>query len=325
LVLSFGKICPALLTGCTIIVKPSPFTPYTSLKAIELAQTIFPPGVVQVLGGDDKLGPMFTEHPGIAKISFTGSTATGKKIMAACSKTLKRVTLELGGNDASIVREDVDIEATAPQLVMGAFQNSGQVCVATKRIYIHEKIYRPMVDAMAKVAATLKVGSPDEKGVMLGPTQNQMQYEKVKTFFQDSKDKGYNFITGSGDVEEKKGFWIQPAIIDNPPNDSKIIQEEQFGLILPVQPYSDEEEVIKRANSTNSGLGACVWSKDEKAAERIALRLEAGSVFINSFEKPTPQAIFGGHKESGIGGEWGTQGLLSYCNPHVIHLYKSKL
>ncbi|KAG9960568.1 betaine aldehyde dehydrogenase 1, partial [Aureobasidium melanogenum] len=325
LVLSFGKICPALLTGCTIIVKPSPFTPYTSLKAIELAQTIFPPGVVQVLGGDDKLGPMFTEHPGIAKISFTGSTATGKKIMAACSKTLKRVTLELGGNDASIVREDVDIEATAPQLVMGAFQNSGQVCVATKRIYIHEKIYRPMVDAMAKVAASLKVGTPDEKGVMLGPTQNQMQYEKVKTFFQDSKDKGYNFITGSGDVEEKKGFWIQPAIIDNPPNDSKIIQEEQFGLILPVQPYSDEEEVIKRANSTNSGLGACVWSKDEKAAERIALRLEAGSVFINSFEKPTPQAIFGGHKESGIGGEWGTQGLLSYCNPHVIHLYKSKL
>ncbi|KAK6002968.1 hypothetical protein QM012_000813 [Aureobasidium pullulans] len=325
LVLSFGKICPALLTGCTIIVKPSPFTPYTSLKAIELAQTIFPPGVIQVLGGDDMLGPMFTEHPGIAKISFTGSTATGKKIMAACSKTLKRVTLELGGNDASIVREDVDIEATAPQLVMGAFQNSGQVCVATKRIYIHEKIYRPMVDAMAKVAASLKVGTPDEQGTMLGPIQNQMQYEKVKTFFQDSKDKGYNFIAGSGEVATKEGFWIQPAIIDNPPNDSKIIQEEQFGLILPVQPYSDEEEVINRANSTNSGLGACVWSKDVKAAERIALRLQAGSVWINSFEKPTPQAIFGGHKESGIGGEWGTQGLLSYCNPHVIHLYKSKL
>ncbi|KAG9948183.1 betaine aldehyde dehydrogenase 1, partial [Aureobasidium melanogenum] len=325
LILSFGKICPALLTGCTIIVKPSPFTPYSSLKAIELAQTIFPPGVVQVLGGDDKLGPMFTEHPGIAKISFTGSTVTGKKIMAACSKTLKRVTLELGGNDASIVREDVDIEATAPQLVMGAFQNSGQVCVATKRIYIHEKIYRPMVDAMSKAAANLKVGTPDEKGIMLGPIQNQMQYEKVKTFFQDSKDKGYKFAAGSADVENKAGFWLQPAIIDNPPNDSKIIQEEQFGLILPVQPYSDEEEVIRRANNSNSGLGACVWSKDEEAAHRIALRLQAGSVFVNSFEKLTPQAIFGGHKESGIGAEWGTQGLLSYCNPQVIHFYKSKL
>lgn len=178
---------------------------------------------------------------------------------------------------------------------------------------------------MVKVAASLKVGNPDDEGAMLGPIQNEMQYEKVKTFFQDSKDKGYNFVAGSADVENKNGFWLQPAIIDNPPNDSKIIQEEQFGLILPVQPYSDEEEVINRANDTNAGLGACVWSKDEKAAERIALRLQAGSVFINSFEKPTPQALFGGHKESGIGGgEWGTQGLLSYCNPHVIHLYKSK-
>ena len=129
LILSFGKIIPALLTGCTIIVKPSPFTPYTALKTIELAQNVFPPGVVQVLGGDDRLGPMFTAHPGISKISFTGSIATGKAIMMACSKTLKRVTLELGGNDASIVRGDVDIEATAPQLVMGAFQNSGQVCI----------------------------------------------------------------------------------------------------------------------------------------------------------------------------------------------------
>lgn len=201
-----------------------------------------------------------------------------------------------------------------------------QVCVATKRIYIHESIYRPMVDAMAKVASSLKVGTPDEEGTMLGPIQNQMQYDRVKTFFADSKEKGYKFATGTGDVQKNNnGYFIQPAIIDNPPNDSKIIQEEQFGLILPVQPYSDEEEVIARANNTNTGLGACVWSKDIQAAERIALRLQAGSVFINSFEKPTPQAIFGGHKESGIGGEWGTQGLLSYCNPHVIHLYKSKL
>lgn len=136
LILSFGKIIPALLTGCTIIVKPSPFTPYTALKAIELAQNVFPPGVVQVLGGDDRLGPMFTAHPGISKISFTGSIATGKKIMEACSKTLKRVTLELGGNDASIVRGDVDIEATAPQLVMGAFQNSGQVYIPKSWTYV---------------------------------------------------------------------------------------------------------------------------------------------------------------------------------------------
>jgi acyl-CoA reductase-like NAD-dependent aldehyde dehydrogenase len=148
-----------------------------------------------------------------------------------------------------------------------------------------------MVDAMVKAAASLKVGHPDEDGAMLGPIQNEMQYEKVKTFFKDSKDQGHNFVAGSGDVEKRDGFWLQPAIIDNPPNDSKIIREEQFGLILPVQPYSDEEEVIARANDSNAGLGACVWSKDEAAAQRIALRLQAGSVFINSFEKPTPQAI----------------------------------
>ncbi|KAF1347527.1 Aldehyde/histidinol dehydrogenase [Delphinella strobiligena] len=326
LILSFGKIIPAVLTGCTIIVKPSPFTPYSALKAIELAQEVFPPGVISVLGGDDQLGPWMTAHPGIAKISFTGSTATGKRIMEACAKTLKRVTLELGGNDASIVLPDVDIEKVAPELVLGSMQNSGQVCVATKRIYIHEKIYKPMLEAMVKAAANLKVGAPDEEGVMLGPVQNAMQYERVKGFFEDSKKNGYKFAVGHPDVAESKGYFIQPTIIDNPPNDSRIIAEEPFGPIVPTQPWSDEEEVIARANGTNSGLGACVWGSDVEAAERIAMRLEAGSVFVNSWEKPTPQAIFGGHKESGIGGEWGTQGLLSYCNPHVIHLYKqSKL
>ena len=139
-----GKVVPALMTGNTIIVKPSPCTPYTALKAIEMAQSIFEPGVVQVLGGDDKLGPMMTAHPGIAKISFTGSIATGKKIMAACANTLKRCTLELGGNDASIILPDVDIKATAPQVVMGAFQNSGQVCVATKRIFLSASLSAPM-------------------------------------------------------------------------------------------------------------------------------------------------------------------------------------
>ncbi|GAB7351735.1 hypothetical protein MBLNU459_g2320t1 [Dothideomycetes sp. NU459] len=326
LILSFGKIVPAILTGCTIIIKPSPFTPYTALKAIELAQEVLPPGVLQVLGGDDKLGPMMTAHPGIAKISFTGSIATGKRIMEACSKTLKRVTLELGGNDASIVLPDVDIERVAPELVMGAFQNSGQVCVATKRIYIHEKIYKPMLEAMTKAAANLKVGNPNEEGVMLGPVQNAMQYERVVGFFEDSKKQGYTFAAGKPDVETGKGYFIQPTIIDNPPNDSRIISEEPFGPIVPTQPWSDEEEVIERANSMNTGLGACVWSKDVAHAEKIALRLEAGSVFVNSWEKLTPQVIFGGHKESGIGGEWGQQGLLAYCNPHVVHTYKdSKL
>ena len=306
-----------------MIVKPSPFTPYTALKFAELAQEVLPPGVLQVVGGNNELGVSLCLHPDIAKISFTGSTATGKKVMETSAKTLKRVTLELGGNDASIILPDVDIKKVAPEVVMGAFQNSGQVCVATKRIYIHESIYKEFLEEMVNFTNTIKVGNPDDGDNILGPVQNKMQYERVKGFFEDSKSKGYKFATGGPDVAASKGYFVPPTIIDNPPNASRIIQEEPFGPIVPTQPWSDLEEVIARANNTNTGLGACVWSKDEEKASKIARRLEAGSVFVNSYEKPTPQAIFGGHKESGIGGEWGKTGLLAYCNARAIHVYKS--
>ncbi|KAF2017782.1 aldehyde dehydrogenase [Aaosphaeria arxii CBS 175.79] len=323
LILSIGKIAPALLTGNTMIIKPSPFTPYTGLKLVELAQQVFPPGVLQAVGGNNELGALLTTHPDVAKISFTGSIATGKKVMEASAKTLKRVTLELGGNDASIILPDVDIKKVAPEVVMGAFQNSGQVCVATKRIYIHESIYKEFLEEMVNFTKTIKVGNPDDGDNLLGPIQNSMQYEKVKGFFADSKAKGYKFAVGEPDVAASKGFFIQPTIIDNPPNDSMIITEEPFGPIVPTQPWSDIDEVIARANNTNTGLGGCVWGKDVEAAKKVAKRMEAGSIFVNSYEKPTPQAIFGGHKESGIGGEWGTTGLLAFMNAHVIHVYKS--
>lgn len=242
--------------------------------------------------------------------------------MAASAKTLKRVTLELGGNDASIILPDVDVKKIAPEVVMGAFQNSGQVCVATKRIYIHESIYKEFLEEMVKFTKTIKIGNPDDGDNLLGPIQNSMQYEKVKSFFEDSKSNGYKFAVGEADVPSSKGFFIKPTIIDNPPNDSKIITEEPFGPIVPTQPWSDLEEVIARANDTNTGLAACVWGKDVEKAAKVARRLEAGSVFVNSWEKPTPQAIFGGHKESGIGGEWGKTGLLAFMNAHVIHIYK---
>ncbi|KAH7138598.1 aldehyde dehydrogenase domain-containing protein [Dendryphion nanum] len=324
LILALGKVAPALLTGNTIIIKPSPFTPYTGLKAVELAQQIFPPGVLQAVGGNNELGALMTTHPDIAKISFTGSIATGKKVMQASANTLKRVTLELGGNDASIILPDVDIKKVAPEVVMGAFQNSGQVCVATKRIYIHESIYKEFLQEMVNFTKTIKVGNPDDGDNLLGPVQNSMQYEKVKGFFADSKAKGYKFAVGEPDISSSsKGFFIKPTIIDNPPNDSRIIAEEPFGPIVPTQPWSDIEEVIARANDTETGLGACVWGKDVEKASKIARRLEAGSVFVNSWEKPTPLATFGGHKQSGIGGEWGKTGLLAFMNVHVIHVYKS--
>lgn len=171
LILSAGKIAPALMVGNTVVVKPSPFTPYTSLKMVELAQEILPPGVLQVVGGNNDLGAAMCAHPDIAKISFTGSIATGKKVMETSAKTLKRVTLELGGNDASIILPDVDIKKVAPEVVMGAFQNSGQVCVATKRIYIHESIYKEFLQEMVAFTKTIKVGNPDDGDNMLGPVQ----------------------------------------------------------------------------------------------------------------------------------------------------------
>ena len=225
-----GKVAPAVIAGNAIIIKPSPYTPYTGLKAVELAQEVFPPGLIQVVGGDDAIGPMLTGHPDIQKISFTGSIATGKKVMAACANTLKRVTLELGGNDPAIVLPDVNIEETAKECAMGAMYNSGQVCVDSKRIFVHESIYKPFIDAMIGFVKTLKVGASDGSDTMLGPIQNEMQYEKVKGFFADSKAKGYKFAHGEPEVAKGAGFFIQPTIIDNPPRDSKIWSEEPFGM-----------------------------------------------------------------------------------------------
>ena len=322
LVLSFTKIAPALVTGCCIIVKPSPYTPYSTLKAVEIGHAFFPPGVLQVLGGDDKLGPWIVSHPAIQKISFTGSIPTGKKIMAECAKTLKRVTLELGGNDASIICPDVDIEKTAGPVVMAAFKNSGQICVASKRIYIHESVYQPFLKAMVSFANGLTVGNPFEEGTQIGPIQNAMQFEKVKGFLNDCSEQGFNFATkGSSEQKSSKGYFVQPTIIASPPDESKIVAEEPFGPIIPVQSWSDEDDVIRRTNDTKTGLGACIWAKDIERAERIARQLEVGSIYVNSPLRPDWRVYFSGHKESGIGGERGLMGLLAYCNSQAVHVY----
>lgn len=230
LVLAMGKIGAALITGNCVITKPSPFTPYSILKFTELVQSIFPPGVIQVLNGDDKTGPLLCEHPDVHKISFTGSIATGKRIMASASKTLKRVTLELGGNNGSIVCPDVDIKFVASQVAVGSFFNSGQLCVASKRIYVHEDIYQEFLQVLTDVVKSWKVSpSTNDAGNMLGPVQNEMQYNIVKQFFLDAHNNGYKFALGSADIKDGDSFVIQPAIIDNPPDKSKIVAEEPFG------------------------------------------------------------------------------------------------
>merc|ERR1712000_297193 len=219
--LACGKIAPSLLTGNPIIIKPSPFTPYCNLKMGELAQQFFPPGVLQVLSGDDNLGPWLTAHPGPDKVSFTGSTFTGKKVMESCAKTLKRVTLELGGKDPAIISKNVDIDSVAAKIATLAFLNSGQICLAIKRIYVHESIHDKFRDAMVAFTKTLKVGEGNEEGVFLGPIQNSMQYEKVKTFFSDIEKEKWTVAVG-GKNEDKPGYFITPTIIDNPADDSRL-------------------------------------------------------------------------------------------------------
>ncbi|RFU28343.1 hypothetical protein B7463_g8002, partial [Scytalidium lignicola] len=311
ILLAAAKIVPAVVTGNTIIVKPSPFTPAGGLKLCELAQRFFPPGVVQGLSGDDSLGPLLTEHSLPAKISFTGSTFTGKKVMESASKTLKRVTLELGGNDPAIICDDVDIADVAPKVASLDFLNSGQLCLAIKRIYVDEKIVDKFIVALNQATKKLQVGPGNQPGVKVGPLQNAPQYERVKGFFADIEKENWKVEVG-GTIPDGPGYFITPTIINRPNENSRIVTEEPFGPIVPVLTFSSDQEAIKNANNSKMGLGASVWSSNIDRANKIAHKLEAGSVWVNTHFEIDPRMPFGGHKESGIGVEWGIAGLKSF-------------
>ncbi|CAM1508816.1 Fc.00g025550.m01.CDS01 [Cosmosporella sp. VM-42] len=321
LALACGKLGPATLAGNPIIIKPSPFTPYCALKLGEMAQNYFPPGVVQVLSGDDELGPWLTAHPGPEKISFTGSTRVGKMIMQSAANTMKRLTLELGGNDPAIVCKDVNVKETAEKIAHLSFLNCGQICLAIKRVYVHEHIYDDFRDAMVTYAESLKVGEGNVEGVFLGPIQNETQYERVKGFISDIEKEDWKLATG-GNVGNKPGFFIDPTIIDNPADDSRIVTEEPFGPIIPLLTWKDEADVLVRANDTRMGLGASVWSNDIDQASRMAVQLEAGSVWVNDHFALRAHIPYGGHKESGVGLELGMGGLLAFCNTQILYLKK---
>ncbi|KAL3481403.1 Aldehyde/histidinol dehydrogenase [Aspergillus californicus] len=315
--LAIGKIIPAIYTGNSIIVKPSPFTPYCGLKLAELAIPHFPPGLVQALSGGDDLGPMMTEHPNIDKISFTGSTVTGRRVMASCAKTLKRVTLELGGNDAAIICDDVDLDKIMPALALLSFLCTSQICMMIKRLYIHESIYPAFLEKFTAVVQAYKIGAGTNPENFIGPIQNSMQYEKAKDLFSSIASENLTAALG-GKITDSEGFFIPPTIIDNPPESSRVVQEEPFAPIIPLMKWSDEDDVLARANASESGLGASVWSKDMVRARRMADQLEAGNVWINTHFEVSPIAPFGGHKSSGIGSEWGVSGLLQYCNSQTL-------
>ncbi|MBT9370852.1 aldehyde dehydrogenase family protein [Rhizobium sp. CSW-27] len=317
ILLAVWKIAPALVAGNTMVLKPSPYTPLCTLKLGEIARDILPPGVLNIVSGGNELGAWLTQHKDIRKISFTGSTATGRKIMEACSGNLKRITLELGGNDPAIVLPDVNVKETAEKLFWAAFQNSAQFCVAAKRLYIHEDIYDALAEALVAYARTVKVGDGAEQGTDLGPIQNRMQFEKLKNLLADAKDKGYRFLLG-GEIEDRKGFFVPVTIIDNPPEDSRVVVEEAFGPVLPLLKFKDLDDVIARANDTEYGLAASVWGKDVVTARGIAERIEAGTVWVNEIHSFSPHIAFGGHKQSGIGIENALEGLGEYTNSQTL-------
>lgn len=319
------KIAPALLAGCTIVLKPSPFTPLTTLRIAELIADAAPPGVVNIISGEDDLGPLITAHPDVDKITFTGSTATGKKIMEGASKDLKRITLELGGNDASIVLPDANVEKVAEQLFWSSFTNAGQICVAAKRIYIHEDIYDELSTAIAAYAKNVKVGDGAQQGTAVGPIQNKKQYDRVLELVQDAKDNGYKFLVGDEGAPDMPGYYVPITILDNPPEDARIVAEEQFGPVMPLMKFSTEEEVIARANASEYGLAGAVWTADADKGVEIAEQLETGTVWINEFLHLSPFVPFGGHKQSGFGAEYGKEGLLEFTYPQVITVKKDNV
>ncbi|ETS84333.1 hypothetical protein PFICI_02358 [Pestalotiopsis fici W106-1] len=324
-----GKIAPALITGNVFIMKPSPFTPYCALKLCEFAQAYFPPGVFQCLSGDDDLGPMLTHHEGVDKISFTGSTEVGRRVIKACSETFKRVTLELGGNDAAIVFPDVDIPTTAAALAQLSWFNSGQVCVAVKRIYVHASIYDEFLKAFTAITQSLVVGDGFVDGTTIGPVSNSLQYNRVRDLISDVISQGQSVSYGGRAHASSKGnsigYFIEPVIVDNPPDTSRVVQEEPFGPVVPLMQWNTEDEVIQRANATKFGLGASVWSADISVAKRVARRLEAGTVWINNHMQLDPTVANGPYKHSGLGVEYGVAGMRSYCNVQSIHVSKPEL
>jgi aldehyde dehydrogenase (NAD+) len=311
IILAAFKLGPALLTGNTLVLKPSPTTPLTTLKVGELLRDVLPPGVLNVVSGGDRLGPWLTAHPGIDKVSFTGSTQTGRKIMEAAASSLKRITLELGGNDAAIVLPDIDVQRTAPELFWAAFRNTGQICIATKRMYIHEDVYEPLKQALVEYASTVVMGDGSEQGVQMGPLQNAAQHRRVTELIADSEANGHAVIR-AGQAPEGEGYFVPVTFVDNPPEDSRIVVEEQFGPVLPLLAFREVDDAVARANASEYGLGASVWSGDPERAEAVADRLQAGTVWVNETQHLSPLGAFGGIKQSGLGVEGGSEGLLEF-------------
>ena len=322
LLLAVWKIAPSLLAGNTVVIKPSPFTPITTLMLGEILREVVPPGVVNVVSGGNDLGSWMTSHPVPRKISFTGSVATGKKVAASAAPDLKRVTLELGGNDAAILLPDVNPETVATKVFWGAFENNGQICSAIKRVYVHESQYKPIVQKLAEIAEGVRVGNGLEEGTQIGPLNNKPQFERVSELVEDAKKHGAKIVTGGGQLGSA-GYFYKPTIVSELSDGVRLVDEEQFGPALPIIPYQDVDDAVERANRTHYGLSGSVWSSDANRGAEVASRLECGTAWVNQHLAIAPNLPFGGAKWSGIGVENGPWGLLGFTEIQVVNVAKT--
>jgi acyl-CoA reductase-like NAD-dependent aldehyde dehydrogenase len=319
LIIAAWHVMPALRVGCTVVIKPSPFTPLSTLRLVALMNEVLPPGVINVVTGGPEVGSHMASHPGIDKIVFTGSIPTGKKVMGSAAQTLKRVTLELGGNDAGIVLPGTNVEPLLEKLFWGCFINAGQTCAALKRLYVHADQYEEVVDKLAAYVRKIPVGNGLDPKNLIGPVSNKMQLDKVSGYVDDARARGARIVTG-GVRPDTPGYFYPLTVIADVTDDMRVVKEEQFGPVIPVIKYRSVDEAIRRANSLEVGLGGSVWGNDPGEAARYASRLECGTAWVNQHGALHPLAPFGGVKSSGIGVEFNVDGLKEYTTVQVVNV-----
>ncbi len=316
--IAIWHLVPAIRTGNSVVIKPSPYTPLSTLRMIELISEVLPPGLVNIISGGNELGAALTAHTGIDKLIFTGSIETGKKVMASAAQRITPVTLELGGNDAGIMLPGTDPAKYVEGLFFGSMINSGQTCGALKRLYVHEDDVDNVANALAEFSKNIPLGDAMDENSMLGPLQNEMQYNKVVELVEDAKANGGNVVIG-GEPAGGPNYFYPVTFVTGVSDGVRLVDEEQFGPVLPIIAYTDIDDAVAKANGTHFGLDASVWGDDREKTAEIANRLEAGTVYENKHAEIAPNIPFGGIKCSGFGVEFGEEGLAAYTSIKVIN------
>ncbi|MCH1865496.1 aldehyde dehydrogenase family protein [Nocardioides sp. CFH 31398] len=317
------KLAPALLAGCTVVIKPAETTPLSIRHVVEAcAAAGVPDGVVNLVTGDGRVGHALVTHPAVDKIAFTGSTGVGRRIAAACGERLRPVTLELGGKSSAVILPDADLDAVAHVLLRSCLRNTGQTCYVATRILAPASRHDEVVDMVVRTVRSAPQGDPSDPATVFGPVANRSQYESVRRMLATASGEGARAVLGGG-VLDRPGYWIEPTVLVDVARGSTVAREEVFGPVVTIQPYSDVDDAVALANDTAYGLGGIVFSSDADRAQAVAERLDTGSVGVNFFAS-NHAAPFGGRRDSGLGVEYGVEGLHQYLTFKSIHRVRSR-